>query len=339
MRYIIFIILFFVVTTPLCAQELSPLLAQRSSDSLPPAITVKHFEAPLPIADTTTRPTVFQARGQVDWTKFAISTGVLGVSFLGLHVLQNNAWWANQRGSFHVLDDPTYKDNFDKFGHTFGAYYTSHFFDEMYTWSGFDSAQSTLLGALSGAMYEFYVEIEDGFARDWGFSPGDAKADVLGATFFVLRNRIDFLRNFQYKWLYFPSSQILNGKADIQDQTLNPLDDYGGQTYWVTMDVNRMLPTSAKEYWPKWLNLALGFGGWNLDAPPVDGNPNPFVNRKKAYYLGFDFEIEKIIPESSIGILNFVRRALGYWHLPAPAYRISPDPRFFILFPLRMTIG
>ncbi len=319
------------MSAPLFAQELPMLLTQNSS-GLPPVISVKHFDAPVTIVDTTTKPTVFQPRGQVDWAKFGISTGVLGVSFLGLHILQNNAWWANQRGAFHVVEDPGYKNNFDKFGHTFGAYYTAHFFDEMYTWSGFDTAQSTLLGALSGALYEFYVEIEDGFARDWGFSPGDAKADVLGATFFVLRNRIDFLRNFQYKWLYFPSSQLISGKADIQDQTLNPLDDYGGQTYWITMDVNRMLPETAKGYWPKWLNLTLGFGGYNLDAPD-------FSNRKKAYYLGFDFEIEKIIPESNIGILNFVRRALGYWHLPAPAYRISPDPRFFILFPLRMTIG
>jgi hypothetical protein len=182
-------------------------------------------------------------------------------------------------------------------------------------------------------MYELYVEIEDGYARDWGFSPGDAKADIAGAAFYILRNRIDFLRNFQYKWFYYPSGETPYTK----DQTLNPLDDYGGQSYWLTVDVHRILPQSAKKYWPDWLNLAVGVS--RLFLPFDSTSTDPYNQRKTAYYIGVDFDMERMIPESSIGIINFIRRGLSYWRLPAPAYRIYPDPRFFILFPLRMTIG
>ena len=302
------------------------------NDNLPSPIT--QSKPGITVATSDSKPTSFDAPPQeIDWAKFGIATGVLAASITGLHILQYNSWWANQRGPFHVEDDPGYEHNYDKYGHTFGGYYTSHFFQEAFTWSGMDSSQSTIIGGICGAMYEFYVEIEDGYARDWGFSPGDAKGDILGAGFFILRNRIDFLRNFQYKWFYYPSGE----KPYIKDQTLNPLDDYGGQSYWLTVDLHRMLPTDAKQYWPKWLNLAVGVS--RLYIPSNSTAIDPFNQRKTAYYVGLDFDMEKLIPESSIGIINFIRRGLSYWRLPAPAYRLYPNPKFFILFPLQMTIG
>ncbi|MDP4219572.1 MAG: DUF2279 domain-containing protein [Bacteroidota bacterium] len=309
----------------------------KTPDSLPPVITSS--KAAVNPTGAKSLPRSFDVQPQeIDWARFGIATGILAASVTGLHILQNNAWWANQRGPFHIEDDPDYKDNFDKFGHGFGGYYTSHFFYEAYTWTGMDSSQATVLAGICGAMYEFYVEIEDGFAKGWGFSPGDAKADIAGAAFYVLRNRIDFLRNFQYKWFYFPSSQYLHNRPDIPGQALSPLDDYGGQTYWMAVDIHRMLPQDAKQYWPAWLNLAFGIGGWNLDS--VDPDPaHAFADRKRAYFIGLDFNLERIIPESNIGIINFIRRGLSYWRFPAPAFRISPDPRFFILFPLQMSIG
>ncbi len=257
-----------------------------------------------------------------------------------LHIYQYNAWWKNQRVRFHVIEDASYQADFDKAGHTFGAYYSSHFFDEAYTWAGMDSAQATLFGALSGAIWEFYVEIEDGFARDWGFSRGDAKADLAGATFYLLRNRIPFLRNFNYKWFYVPTDKLLKNQPDIPGQTVNAIEDYGGQSYYLTMDIHGMLPEAAKPYWPKWLNLALGVGGYNINTVNTDYRlGDAFIYRKKAWYISLDYDMEKLIPESSIGIINFLRRGLNYWHFPAPAYRFYSKPRFFILFPFQMSIG
>jgi hypothetical protein len=301
----------------------SPSFAQfAEKDSLPPPILHDY-------------PSEY--RQKIDWGRFGIATGVLAASITGLHLLQKSWWPANEFIPFHITDDPEYENNFDKFGHGFGGYYTSFFFKEAFDWSGFDSSQSVLLGGLCGAMYEFYVEIEDGFHRGWGFSPGDAKADIAGATFFVLRNQIDFLRNFQYKWLFYPSGDTLYSKTHT---SYNPIDDYEGQSYWFTADVHRMLPVNLKPYWPKWLNIAFGVGGINLESVDLNSpTGNVYDKRLKAYYIGFDFDMEKLIPESDIGILNFIRRGLSYWHLPAPAYRISPDPRFFVLFPFKMTIG
>jgi hypothetical protein len=331
MRSAFLIILLLGYSVPLLAQERLAAL-----DSLPKAIgstvtTDGLLQPAEPVPVTRFVP------GEINWPRFGIASGILATSIVGLHILQNNAWWANDRRSFHIYDDPIYKANFDKFGHLFAAYSTSYLFDEAFAWSGMDSAQSNLLGALCGATYELYVEIEDGYARDWGFSPGDATADLVGGAFYLLRNRVDFLRNFQYKLIYFPSYQSLHGSGDIAGQSVNPIDDYGGQSYWITADIHRMLPESAKGYWPKWLNLAFGFGGYNIGNEATSIS-DPTVKPQIATYLGLDFDLEKIIPESNIGFINFLRRMLSYWHLPAPAFRLHPDPTFFVLFPLKMTI-
>ena len=294
--------------------------SQELKDTLPPPIT-----ASLPRDSNISSSRVIGA------------TVGLGAAITALHIYQYNAWWKDQRVAFHVIEDPDYQGNFDKAGHVFGAYYSSHFFDEAFQWTGMDSARSTLFGALCGVIWEFYVEVEDGFARDWGFSRGDAKSDLIGATFYLLRNRVPFMRNFNYKWSYFPSQKYIQNKPDIPGQSLNFIEDYGGQSYYLTMDVHGMLPQNLKPYWPKWLNLALGVGGSGLDTYATTGNP--FINRKLAWYISLDYDIEKIFPESDIPFVNFLRRGFNYWHLPAPAYRFYPDHRFFILFPFQMTIG
>lgn len=283
-------------------------------------------------------PPIVKPEKKVDWGRIGITAGTLGIAMFSLHEYQMHSWWNGQRQGFHVQDDPGYKANFDKFGHTFGAYYTSHFYREAYNWSGMDSTTALALAAFSGFLWEFYVEIEDGFARDWGFSPGDARADLMGASFFYLRNQVPFLRNFEYKWSYWPSNQLLNNNPDIPGQTLNITDDYGGQEYWISAKMHNLLPDSWQGYWPKWLNLAVGFSGWNLDARDAKGNED-YGPRRKAYWLALDYDVTAIWPESEYEILNFIRRGLDYWHLPAPAVRIYPEPRFYILFPLRMSIG
>jgi hypothetical protein len=274
-----------------------------------------------------------------NWRVVGAVAGLAG-AITALHLYQYHAWWSNQRVGFHVIEDASYQADFDKAGHTFGAYYSSHFFDEAFHWTGMDSAQSTAFGAICGAIWEYYVEIEDGFARDWGFSRGDAKADLAGATFYLLRNRIPFLRNFNYKWSYVPTDKLLKNQPDIPGQSVNFIEDYGGQTYYLTADIHGILPNSMKPYWPSWLNLAIGVGGYNINSVNLNTNlGDAFIYRKKAWYLSLDYDIEKIFPESDIPVLNFLRRAFNYWHFPAPAYRFYPNPRFYILFPFQMSIG
>ncbi|HEY3875003.1 MAG TPA: DUF2279 domain-containing protein, partial [Candidatus Kapabacteria bacterium] len=264
-------------------------------------------------------------------------TGSLTAAIIALHLYQNSAWWANERSKFHVIEDPSYQADFDKFGHTFGAYYSSYFFDQAYNWAGLDSMQSALFGALSGALFEYYVELEDGFASGWGFSRGDAKSDILGSSFYLLNQRVPFLRNFRYKWFYTPTNKLTKDQPDIPGQTVNAIEDYGGQTYYLSANIHNMLPTDWQAYWPKWLNIALGVSGYNINT--IDTLPGHAYDdeRQKAWYIALDYDVDRMIPPSSSGIVNFILHAFGYWHFPAPAWRFYPNPKFFWLFPISIS--
>ncbi len=273
----------------------------------------------------------------LSWSRVGITAGALTAGIVALHIYQNNAWWANERTKFHVIEDADYQADFDKLGHTFGGYYSSFFFDQAYHWAGLDSSQSALFGALSGALFEYYVEIEDGFASGWGFSRGDAKSDIAGATFYLLNQRVPILQNFRYKWFYTPTNKLIKDQPDIQGQTVNAIEDYGGQTYYLTADIHGLLPESLKPYWPQWINLALAISGYDINSVDLTSG-NPFDLRRKAWYLSLDYDLDKIIPPSSSGFLNFILHALGYWHFPAPAWRFYPSSAFYLTFPVSITI-
>ena len=277
----------------------------------------------------------------VDWGRVGLSAGSLVAGITALHIYQLNAWWANDRTDFHVIEDAGYQHDFDKAGHMLGGYYSSYFFDQAYRWAGLDTTQSALFGALSGALWEFYVEIEDGFASGWGFSRGDAKADIAGASLYLLNQRVPLLRYFKYKWSYFPSEKYLKDQPDLPGEKLNFIEDYTGQSYWMTMDVHSMLKDAGitQHVWPRWLNLAVGLSGIGLG--PIDFRPghDPYDLHYLTWLVSLDYDFSKIIPESSSGFWNFIRRSLDYWHLPAPAWEFAPQHKFFVLFPLRMTIG
>ena len=219
----------------------------------------------------------------------------------------------------------------------FGAYYSSFFFDQAYKWAGMDSAQSALTGAISGALWEFYVEIEDGYAGAWGFSRGDAKSDITGAAFYLLNQRLPVLKDFRYKWFYFPTSKLTSNQPDIPGQSVTFIEDYGGQTYYLRADIHSMLPDNMKPYWPSWLNLAVAVSGYDINSVDL-ASGNVFDMRHKAWYISLDYDIDKIFPESSIGILNFLRQSWGYWHFPAPAFRFYLNQHFFLTFPVSFSI-
>ena len=115
-----------------------------------------------------------------------------------------------------------------------------------------DKKTSMWLGALFSIAYMTDIEIEDGFATNWGFSPGDELCNTLGAFYPVLQNYVKPLEEFNFKWSYFPSEEIREGTKNGAF-----LDDYNGQTMWLSIGVHHFLPKAAKKYWPIFLILRL----------------------------------------------------------------------------------
>src|SRR5579872_3633579 len=75
---------------------------------LVPAFTRVHSADTLHTSETSGQQ-ILPLKPQIDWTRFSIASGSLAAGIFALHVYQLNAWWANQRTTFHVIDDNEYK--------------------------------------------------------------------------------------------------------------------------------------------------------------------------------------------------------------------------------------
>lgn len=242
-----------------------------------------------------------------------LGTVYLGVG-IGVHIYQRNAWWSSERTSFHFQNDWAYALWLDKVGHFYAATLLAHFFTSGLEAGNMQSEPAAVYGSLAGLAFQLYVEIEDGFGAQWGFSPGDAYADVLGSGYSLAQHYYPFLKNFQFKFSYYPSLKMREGLHKG-----NAIDDDEGQKYWLSFRMKNLLPEKVSDYWPSFLSLAVGMGVQNLD-----GNGGG----QRTFYIALDLDAEQI-PLYGKG-WQFIKNTLNYIHFPMPGVRISPSGAFFV---------
>lgn len=261
-----------------------------------------------------------------------VGVAALGV---GLHITQSNAWWKDDRGPFHFQEDWQYAKQVDKFGHMLSGYMMSTLFSDVLMDCGFAHESAMWIGAGLGLSYQTYVEVEDGFAKDWGFSPSDAISNVLGAGMTVAQYYVPYLQNFTPRWNYIPSRWT--GDNALNVRPANFIDDYNSATFWLAMNVDNMLPAEAADVWPDWLMVSVGYGIRDFDVRDASGR---LLEPTARFMVGLDYNWLRIIPESSIGPLNYVRRILNHIRFPGPTLEFGPNgPTFRFLYPITISLG
>jgi hypothetical protein len=265
----------------------------------------------------------------------AIVGSVFATTVIALHINQANAWWSGQRRSFHVVEDWQSALQVDKCGHTFGSYLMSYGFSESLIASGFSWDDAVLYGSALGLLYQTYVETEDGFASDWGFSPTDWYADAFGAMFFLAQHYVPALQNVTPKWQFAPSEWT--GKPVI-NRPRTFIDDYNSSTFWWSVDVYNILPKDSKKYWPKWLNIAVGYGGDAIDAVTDPGQPPDQLGMRR-YVVGLDLNLVRLLPEGP-SFWNWFRQTLNFIKFPLPSIEFSKaGTRFYLFYPFKIEMG
>lgn len=243
-----------------------------------------------------------------------------------------NTWWKEDSnyyydGSFHVVSDNSYALGLDKIGHAYGTAVISHFFSSGFQAANVNQELATWLGAIGGLGMQLYVEIQDGYAPTdietgepkWGFSPGDALADFIGAGYFVARYYYPYLNNFQLRVSYYPSEAMMNGEKPDN----NISDDYDGQKMWLAFRMKNLLPKNLAEYWPSFLMLSAGYGVTGIGDNATD------AGLQQSYYLAFDLDAEEIPLHGEFW--NFIKNTLNYIHFPMPGIKFSNDGVQFLL--------
>jgi len=246
----------------------------------------------------------------------AAITGVYLGSGIAVHIYQRNAWWKDQRSSFHFVDDKAYALGIDKVGHFYAGNLLAHAFSSGLEAGNIQSEQAAIYGGIASLMFELYVEIEDGYGPNWGFSLADAAGDLLGAAYSVGQYYYPVLKNIQARFSYIPTKELREGNH----QGGNMIDDYEGQKYWLSFRLKNLMPEAMAQYWPSFLMLSVGMGVKDLDGGG---------GGTREFYIALDLDAEEL-PLYGKG-WQFVKNTLNFFHFPMPGIRISPDAAFFVL--------
>lgn len=256
----------------------------------------------------------FALEEQTNYGRLAVVGGTLFSSMAAIHIYQQNGWWKDNRASFHFQEDLKYGLSVDKIGHFYGGYIIGYAIQKSVQWANVKDRSAVWIGAAGGLLFQTYVEVEDGFST-WGFDRVDFAMDVGGAAWLVGRHYVPFLHNFDLK-LSYHSSPLLGttGGGGFRGQQHLVFDDYEGQTFWLAVNVDGLLPESMKSMWPDFLCLAIGYGARDVSS----------TNAYRALFLAPDLDMTKIIPPKT-SFLKTLGEVLNFIHMPMPAVQFSPD--------------
>lgn len=245
------------------------------------------------------------------------SSVLYGAGLVGL----NEVWYKNNpRTSFHFFDDSQEWKQVDKVGHFYGAYHFSKGASRAFRWAGLSQKQSVFWGAMTGIIVMTPIEILDGFSAEYGASWSDFFVNIGGSMFLLgqhaLWNEVRIHPKFSFHRTRFPAQRpALLGKSFSEEI----LKDYNGQTYWFSVDIDKFLPKGNR--YPKWLNVAVGYGAENMLFARDHQNTEVGLTPYRQFYLSFDWDLTAIKTKSKF--LKTLIYFVNMIHLPAPALSFS----------------
>jgi hypothetical protein len=242
----------------------------------------------------------------------------------GIIVLNEDAFWKYATEvPFHISNDPPYAMHIDKCAHFYGSAIGSDAMSYAYKLAGLSDVTSLWLGASLTFAAGVAIEMEDarhGDDPEYGFSPGDATGDLLGASLPLLRHYYPVFDRLETKISIWPSQTYKEGVY----KTI--ADDYESQYYWLSFDLHGVTPL------PQWLNMAVGFSCENLLRPTHGDSyqvPSPNGIPYTDAYFGPDINLKGIPIEGAFW--QSVAYVLSYIRIPLPALQFYPRTKFWWL--------
>jgi hypothetical protein len=245
------------------------------------------------------------------------SSALYGAGLIGL----NELWYKNSpRQRFSWFDDSQEWKQVDKVGHFYSAYHFSLGASKAFRWTGLSQKKSVFWGAMVGIVVMTPLEIFDGFSADYGASFSDIVANTGGALFLYGQHALWGEPRIHPKYSFhrtkYPHQRPeLLGKS-FQEEMFK---DYNGQTFWLSIDVDKFLPKGNR--YPKWLNLAVGYGAEDMIFAQDSQNLQAGLQPHRQFYLSLDLDLTSIKTKSKF--LKTLIFFVNMFHLPAPAISFS----------------
>lgn len=230
-------------------------------------------------------------------------------AFIYGYGLQNNMWWKGEYSDFHTNWREDWQSSLgaDKIGHFYFGYSLTNIYKHGLNWAGFSKEKSLLYSGLFIFTYQTFLEIRDGFSKDYGFSWGDFSANLMGSMYPLLQNKFDILQNFNFKISFQPSERFK------QNSHSYITDDYESTYHWLTIDIDDLFP-SVDHFIFRFFNVAIGHSVKGLDQSG---------NGKHEFFIGLDWDLRELPGNNKL--FTFLKETLNLYHLPAPTIKIHPN--------------
>ncbi len=247
----------------------------------------------------------------------------------GSLALLTKVWYTEPKNEFHAFNDANEWLQMDKVGHGVASYQILRINSQLLEWSGIEQHKAVSKSFWLGMGYMTAIEVLDGFSPTYGASFTDLGANYAGALLYLLQYKTNSLDCFTLKY-GFKTSGLAGYRPNLLGKSYAEqwLKDYNGQTYWLSLGLNRL--TGVKVI-PDWLNLALGYGAGGM----LGGKANPMVNeqglvlpelkREREYFLSLDINTEKIFKRKRN--VNRAFRLVSFIKIPLPGVKFTGNGR------------
>lgn len=252
-------------------------------------------------------------------TSRATVGGVAVAGNVALYEYFKRAWWNGQPAPHMWLNwekNEPFRE-MDKFGHAWGGYHLSRIGSELLGGACVSRTKAVWWSAAYAAAFQLQIELWDGKQAAYGFSPFDLAANTAGASYAVAQQYVPALRSIKPTISY---SRTLASKryGRAQGSQLRPTTDYSGQTYWLSVDMDEMLPDAAARWWPGFLRASVGHSITDY----VDPNTGRGLWGRREFVLTLDVDPEKLPGQNHLW--RRAKHELSYYHFPAPALVLTP---------------
>jgi hypothetical protein len=263
------------------------------------------------------------SRAQVGAVRSAVGSAFIGGNAYLYHYFKK-AWWSGTRSPhffFHADWDQEFRDQ-DKLGHLLGGYHLARIGYAGLREACVSDKKAIIWSAAYAAAFQLQIEIFDGRFEKYGFSYADMIANTAGQALAVMQELHPSLRAIKPTFSYHKTRALKNTENGTISSELRPSLDYSGQTYWLSADIDQLLPDAAKPYWPSFIRLSAGHSitDWINPLPP--GGPQ---RAKRKIVLSLDFDPDKL--PGNAPLWRSIKRTLSYYHFPAPALELTPKLR------------
>ncbi|WP_162052339.1 DUF2279 domain-containing protein [Pontibacter pamirensis] len=252
----------------------------------------------------------------VNTSRLLAMGGIFTAGYATMLVSLNNSWYSGERTSFHFFNDNNQWKQVDKAGHFWGAFHESRAGIDMLRWAGVPEKKAILLGGLTGIILQTPIEIFDGYQPEYGASVGDMIANTTGAAAVVAQElawgEVRIMPKYSFHTTQFAAVRPNVLGSSLAEQALK---DYNGQTYWLSVNVGAFMKRETR--YPKWLNIAVGYGAEEILYNPESANSASGFSAHRQYYISPDLNLMHFKGRSKF--LNTAMYVLSIIKIPAPA--------------------